>query len=143
MLKKVEHCNVEAMLRVKQHIMDHPHNFNMGSFHMVDVNCGTICCIGGWAIELADEAEREAAFEKGIERARTQHDLMEDEVAAQLLLGIDEHTAWDLFYCEDSTSGRRVSVTDVLHNVTVAQAVQAIDNVIAYGEPRWKEILNA
>ena len=54
-----EHCNVEAMITVRERIRDEIEDdqFNMGSF------CGTARCIAGWGAEVYTFITREHAIQ--------------------------------------------------------------------------------
>ena len=46
--------NTKLLLEIKKHILTHPKQLNMGTW-MTKTNCGTTCCIAGWACLLSKE----------------------------------------------------------------------------------------
>ena len=45
--------NVDLLLKVRDHILADPEHFLMRSF-VEKTDCGTACCIAGWAVALSD-----------------------------------------------------------------------------------------
>ncbi len=90
--------------------------------------CGTTCCIAGyvytkWVEPIPGDQESLG------------HTILED--AAAEALGLQYLVAEELFYFTTNATGPKFPWEDV----TPQQAAQAVRNVIAYGEPRWKDIL--
>ena len=115
MLKKIEHCNVENVLAVRDKIA------NLADNEMLDMTdwyreheCGTSACIAGWACLLFDPV--------GID-GRSKH----ASRIARRILGLNLSCSHELFHGAPRANAE--------------QAIAALDNVIAHGEPRWHEVM--
>ena len=110
--------------------------FDMGK--MIDYDdkpnnwCGTTCCIAGYVWQQQNSPSDVPT-----------HNIYEFwnqiEVQAAAMLGLKPAIAHRLFY--PSSSDNR-SYPGEWEEITPAEAAQAIRNVMAYGEPRWEEILD-
>ncbi len=115
---EIVHCNVTEMLRVKQRILAEGDG-KLWMQNWVHPECGTVRCIAGWAVPEETLSE----FIPMLARER---------------LGLTPRQAFLLFHVRDDSD----SLAHYMRSdITAAQAAQAIDNVIAYGTPKWKEIL--
>ena len=118
MLNRIDHCNVEEMLKVKAKILAEPENLDMRRF------CGTARCIAGHA--------------GGWDKVELYYLTDYPDIAAEKL-GLSAETANMLFF------GRVVPFSAVgcvsLFAINAAQAAKAIDNVIEFNDPRWAEVM--
>jgi hypothetical protein len=97
--------------------------FDMREYHN---GCGTVGCIAGW-IYFNNKEEFDANHIRSIEHL-------------MMLYGVPKDVAYDLhngpnrlFFMFDSEHS--------LGEVTEGDAIKAIDNFIATGEPLWEEVL--
>lgn len=84
--------NVILLQMVRDKILEEPRQFNMYDWFNSDLpngevpaNCGTACCIGGWAQTIAKEATPEEAWNS-------------TWVSPSLLLGLDDKQSNRLFF---------------------------------------------
>lgn len=132
------HCNVENMMRVRAFIEELPgKNFNMAELCSNNNECGTVACIAGWAYILENEIVDVV-------------DLMDLKDApfvssARQYLGLTPELAEALFYCRNlgPEANAKETCNPALRMLyaTKWHAIQAIDNVIAHGDPKWEEII--
>lgn len=110
-----EHFNMNHFFYNRSGLGDERyHPVNRQSFF----NCGTAACIAGWAVQLfGDEAIMPNA--------------LIDEYAA-VLLNLNEVMAEALFVPEVNVS---------FLDITVDDAILAINNLIDRGSPHWEEII--
>lgn len=107
--------NLENMARLTAAIKAEIYEFDMGTWRW-DTSCGTAACIGGHC-EILLNKPRDSAYMPFKEAANW--------------LGLDEAGAQELFYPEE---------LKFWHLITREDAVTALQNVIAFGTPRWTEI---
>lgn len=103
--------------------------------------CGTSACLAGHVVLMHREAHMVVgqnsygSFYFNLGEAR--YSL---HTFAQKQLGLDYKQARQLFLMQDSD----VDAPGLqLYNVTTEQACAALDNLIAHGDPLWKEIISA
>lgn len=113
MLKKLDYCNVEALLRVRDHILSDSEHFYMGGWEL-SRECGAVRCIAGWALFLNGRT----ILGKGPIR------IMEE---AAEILGISWNTACELFN----------PTASIMRSATAEETAQIIDHFIATGEVNW------
>lgn len=112
MLKKIDHCNVEALVKVRARIL----NLGRGEiFHMghwvQETSCGTMRCIAGWANAMFGNQ-----YPSNQSESAAEHLGLSPEVADMLFQGPTYATA--------------------------EQAAAAIDNVIEFDNPKWTEVMS-
>jgi hypothetical protein len=114
--------NVENIKIVRDHIAGlPPEQFNM---HTSGDDCGSPCCIGGWANRLTYDAD-------------DWHPLISSfgEPDAMTALGLDDATAHALFY-----PGVTTRIGGNPYGVRPAQAVRVLNHLLASGEVDWSII---
>jgi hypothetical protein len=96
--------------------------FNMAEWSDADSDCGTVCCVGGW-------------MSKKMQLSNWQEvKLSSNKVLAPLFFPN---------YLEAPQYVEMLAAKKVWLDITPTQAVQAIDNFVENGDPRWAEILEA
>lgn len=105
--------------------------------------CGTAACIGGWAALMFAKDNKMTPEQLNLCAGS---DCVGRERAGQMFLALNDTERSSLFYCTDYVdAGYRIdsdySITYNLSIVTRKQAIQACENMLEYGEPRWGEIL--
>lgn len=112
-----EHCNEPLMRRIIEQVREHPETIDMRWFHST---CSTTRCIAGWAQLLSlKNSSHWTSFSD-----------------AQFELELNQRQANKLFYAIADESG----LSYRLEPITPAQAITAMENVIAYGLPSWQDI---
>lgn len=104
-------------------------NFNMKFFFDGEQDCGTVCCIGGWMQVLMGLGNV-----KTRQKSLLQHPLTDVQfyLRAKLKCGEDSSALDPLFY---------PIVKDIAWDqISKTQAIQAIDNFLETGDPKWPEI---
>ena len=114
-------ANVENLLAVRTAIVaESVATFNYEKWAL-EADCGTCGCIGGMADIL-----RGVGALTALER---------DEEETAEWLGLSPGIGQSLFYGGSTETGFRYE------EITAADAIAAIDNVILHGEPRWLEVI--
>lgn len=93
--------------------------------------CGTSACIAGHLAIISPEDW------EGVPDGSILWDLIPDWAARKLGLTLQQAQA--LFSLDEGGETERLSGS--MEHVTAAQAVQALENMITYGTPKWAEIL--
>lgn len=91
--------NVRALRKVQEQILAAPKNFGMAYYFDIDPECGTVCCIAGYAVLNAKlMKEYTPGFFRPTPKAEALHLLGGPRYAAMHALRLDDRQASALFY---------------------------------------------
>lgn len=108
-------------------------NFDMAKMH--DTNsCGTVACIGGWMSILMETEQPENLFSSG-EKLDPKTD-----PNASCLFVMSHGPCHDLFYPNIMSKGTSWYDWERISLFSREHAVEAIDNFLETGYPKWREI---